>query len=215
MTIKGEMKNIQKALLTGVSYMMPVVVAGGILLAISLVTGKATSEGYKVTNQFMLNLNLLGKSALAMMVPILGAYIAYSIAGRPGLTPGFVLGYVANNVVGTTGAKTGFLGALLLGLAAGYFVKWIKSWKVPAFVKSIMPILVIPILSTAVIGLLYIYVIAVPLTSLLNILLGFLTDLNGTNIVLLAIVIGFMVSFDMGGPVTKTVTMFTIALMSE
>lgn len=213
--LKGELKEIQKALLTGVSYMMPVVVVGGILLAISLTAGKATPQGYVVTNPFMLNLNILGKAALSMMVPVMGAYIAYSIAGRPGLTPGLVLGYVANNTVGEAGAKTGFLGALLLGIAAGYFVKWMKSWKVPSYVKSIMPILIIPILSTAIIGLLYIYIIAVPLTLVTNGLLAFLKNLNSTNKILLAIVIGCMNAFDMGGPVTKTVTMFTIALMSE
>lgn len=213
--LKSEAKNIQRALLTGVSYMMPVVVVGGILLAISFATGEATSEGFVVTNQFMLNISEIGKSALAMMVPVLGGYIAYSIAGRPGLTPGIVLGYIANNTIGETGAKTGFLGALLLGIIAGYFVKWMKSWKVHSAVRSIMPILIMPILSTGIIGLLYIYIIAVPLTSLTNALFQFLGNLSGTNSILLAIVIGCMNAFDMGGPITKTITMFTIALMSE
>ncbi len=212
---KSEMKNIQKSLLTGVSYMMPMVVVGGILLAISLTTGQATKDGFAVTNPFMLNLNILGKAALAMMVPVLSGYIAYSIAGRPGLTPGFVLGYIANNTVGASGAKTGFLGALLLGIVAGYFVKWMKSWKVHPSIRAIMPILIIPIVSTGVIGLLYIYIIAVPLTSFTNMLFAFLKNLNGTNKILLAIAIGLMNAFDMGGPVTKTVTMFTIGLMSE
>lgn len=212
---KSEMKNIQKSLLTGVSYMMPMVVVGGILLAVSLTTGQATKDGFAVTNPFMLNLNILGKAALAMMVPVLSGYIAYSIAGRPGLTPGFVLGYIANNTVGASGAKTGFLGALLLGIVAGYFVKWMKSWKVHPSIRAIMPILIIPIVSTGVIGLLYIYIIAVPLTSFTNMLFAFLKNLNGTNKILLAIAIGLMNAFDMGGPVTKTVTMFTIGLMSE
>jgi PTS system fructose-specific IIC component len=212
---KSEMKNIQKSLLTGVSYMMPMVVVGGILLAVSLTTGQATKDGFAVTNPFMLNLNILGKAALAMMVPVLAGYIAYSIAGRPGLTPGFVLGYIANNTVGTSGAKTGFLGALLLGIVAGYFVRWMKSWKVHPSIRAIMPILIIPIVSTGVIGLLYIYIIAVPLTSFTNMLFAFLKNLNGTNKILLAIAIGLMNAFDMGGPVTKTVTMFTIGLMSE
>lgn len=150
-----------------------------------------------------------------MMVPVMSAYIAYSVAGRPGLTPGLVLGYICNNPVGTTGAKTGFLGALIMGLAAGYFVKWMKSWKVPASIKAIMPILIIPILSTGLLGLVYIYLISVPLTAFTTMLFGMLKNLNGTNKILLAVAIGLMNSFDMGGPVTKTVTMFTIGLISE
>lgn len=214
--VKNELQQMQKAMLTGVSYMMPVVVAGGILLAISLATGTPTDgKGMVISNPFMKNINTIGNAAMAMMVPVLGAYVAYSIAGRPGITPGIVLGYIANNAVGDIAPKSGFLGALLLGLIAGYFVKWMKSWKVPSYIKSIMPILIIPILSTGIIGLLYIYIIAVPLGSFTNMLLAFLKNLNGSNKILLAIAIGCMNAFDMGGPVTKTVTAFTIALIGE
>lgn len=195
--------------------MMPLVVAGGISFAISLLGGTATESGMVVANSFMANIKVIGQAGLFMMIPVMGAYVAYSIAGRPGLTPGFILGYIANNTVGEIGAKSGFLGALVMGIIAGYMVRWMKSWKVPSYVRSIMPILVIPLLSTFILGLIYIYVLSVPMQSLLNFLIGFLTDLNGTNQILFAIVIGAICEIDMGGPLTKTVTMFTIALISE
>lgn len=215
MNFKNEMKNIQKALMTGCSYMMPLVVAGGIIFAVSLLGGTPTDSGIVVANSFMANLKVLGKAGLFMMIPVMGAYVSYSIAGRPGLTPGFILAYVANDVVGDTGAKSGFLGALVMGILAGYFVKWMKSWKVPNYIKSIMPILIIPFVSTLVLGVFYIYVISVPMAALLNIVIEFLTNLNGTNQILFAIVLGAICEIDMGGPLTKTVTMFTIALISE
>lgn len=215
MEFKKEMKNIQKALLTGCSYMMPLVVAGGISFAISLLGGTATDTGMAVANEFMANIKIIGQAGLFMMIPVMGAYVAYSIAGRPGLTPGFILAYIANGTVGETGAKSGFLGALVMGIIAGYFVRWMKNWKVPNSVKSIMPILIIPLVSTFILGILYIYIIAVPLGSLLNILVEFLTNLNGSNQIIFAIVLGAICEIDMGGPLTKTVTMFTIALISE
>lgn len=212
---KKELKNIQKALLTGTSYMMPMVVAGGILFSLSLLGGDATSTGIVVANPFMANLKTIGAAGLFMMIPVLAAYVAYSIAGRPGLVPGFILGYLANNTIGETGAKTGFLGALVLGIMAGYLVKWMKSWKVPSVIKSIMPILIVPVISTGVLGMFYIYCIANPMGSLINILMDFLTNLNGANQILFAVIIGAICEIDMGGPITKTVTMFTIALISE
>ncbi|MDU5106079.1 MULTISPECIES: PTS fructose transporter subunit IIC [unclassified Clostridium] len=208
-------KEIQKALLSGVSFMMPAVVAGGLMLAISLATGEKAEGGITITNQFMSNINVLGKAAFAMMIPILSGYIAYSIAGKPGLAPGMILGYLANNPIGESGAKSGFLGAMVLGIVAGYLVKWIKSFKVPKTIKTIMPILIIPTIAVFVIGVVYIYLIAEPLAALMNNLTVFLGNMNGTNKVLLAICIGCMNAFDMGGPVTKAVSMFTLALMNE
>lgn len=214
--IKKFLKEIQKAFMSGVSYMIPSVVAGGVLLAISLSTGTKTAKGIVIANAFMKNLNVLGQAGIAMMIPILCGYIAYSIAGRPGLAPGVVMGYIANNPIGTAATtKTGFLGAMILGIAVGYLAKWIKGWEVPKSVKAIMPILVIPTVTVFVVGLLYIYVIAVPISSFMALITKFLGNLNGTNKVLLAISIGFMNAFDMGGPVTKTVSMFTLALMNE
>lgn len=217
MKIKSTLKDIQKAFLSGVSFMMPAVVAGGILMAVALATGEKTDTGMVVTNAFMQNLNILGKAAFAMMIPILGGYIAYSIAGKPGLAPGMILAYIANNAVtvNDTEVKSGFLGAMLLGVAAGYLVKWIKSWKVGKTIKTILPILIIPTITVTVLGLLYIYVIATPLAFLMNGLTSIMSSLNGSSVILLAIFIGLFGEIDMGGPVTKSVSMFTLALMNE
>ena len=212
---KKTLKEIQKAFLSGVSFMMPAVVAGGLMLAISLATGEKSDGGLQITNQFMLNINVLGKAAFAMMIPILGGYISYSIAGKPGLAPGMILGFIANNAVGESGAKSGFLGAMLLGVASGYVVKFIKNIKVNKSIKTIMPILIIPTVTVFVVGIVYIYLISTPLASLMNFLTVFLGNMNGTNKILLAICIGCMNAFDMGGPVTKSVSMFTLALMNE
>lgn len=215
MKFKDELKNIQKALLTGCSYMMPFVVAGGIIFAFSLFGANATNKGMTTANEFMENIKLIGKAGLFMMIPAMGGYVAYSIAGRPGLAPGFILGYIANGEIGTMGAKTGFLGALLMGIFAGYFALYLKNLKVPNYIKSIMPILIIPLLVTFSLGIFYIYIISVPMAGLLNFLISFLKNLSGANQIIFAIVIGAICEIDMGGPLTKTVTMFTIALISE
>lgn len=209
------LKDIQMAFNTGVSYMLPSVVVGGILLAIALSTGTATDTGMQVTNPVMKNLNDLGSAGFAMMIPILAGYISYSISGKPGLVPGFILGYVANNPIGTGEVKTGFLGALILGLAAGFLVRWCKTWKIPNMFKPIMPILIMPIFTTVVIGLIYIYVIASPIGMLMDWLVKVLGDMQGGNALLLGAIIGAMTAVDMGGPINKTATAFTLALMAE
>lgn len=213
---KKILNEIKKAFLSGVSFMMPAVVAGGLMLALSLATGEAQEGQLTITNEFMMNINVLGKAAFTMMIPILGGYISYTIAGKPGLAPGMILAYLANNPISESNpAKSGFLGAMLLGVAAGYFVKWIKGFKVPKTIKTIMPILIIPTVSVFVLGIGYIYLIATPLSSLMDFLTAFLGNMNGTNKILLAICIGCMNALDMGGPVTRSVSMFTLALMNE
>lgn len=208
-------KDIQKAFNTGVSYMLPSVVVGGILLAVALATGTATDTGMEVTNPFMKNLNDLGSAGFAMMIPILSGYIAYSLAGKPGIAPGMILGYVANNPIGESEVKTGFLGAMILGLATGYLVRWCKTWKVSNTIKTIMPILIVPIFTTFILGIIYIYVISVPIGACMDWLVKFLSGMQGGNAVLLGAIIGAMTAVDMGGPINKTATAFTLALMAE
>ena len=208
-------KDIQKAFNTGVSYMLPSVVVGGILLAVALATGTATDTGMEVTNPFMKNLNDLGSAGFAMMIPILSGYIAYSLAGKPGIAPGMILGYVANNPIGESEVKTGFLGAMILGLATGYLVRWCKTWKVSNTIKTIMPILIVPIFTTFILGIIYIYVISVPIGACMDWLVKFLSGMQGGNAVLLGTIIGAMTAVDMGGPINKTATAFTLALMAE
>lgn len=212
---KSFLKEIQKAFSTGVSYMIPSVVVGGIFLAIALSTGTATDEGMQITNSFMQNLNDLGAAGFAMMIPILSGYIAYSISGKPALIPAMVLGFVANNPIGPDGIQTGFLGAMILGVAAGYLVKWCKTWKVPPTIRTIMPILIIPIFVTFVVGMIYIYVIAAPIGTFMDWLVRVLGGLQGGNAIILGLVIGAMTAADMGGPINKTATAFTLALMAE
>ncbi len=209
-------KDLIKAFNTGVSYFIPIVVIGGVFLAFSLATGTAGKDGIEVTNPVMQSLNLIGMAGIKMMIPALAAYIAYSLGGKPALAPGFVLGYLANNPVpsGDTQVSTGFLGAMVLGVAAGYFVKWMKTWKVNSTIRTIMPILIIPTLSSLVLGMIYIYVLATPLGAFMDWLTSLLSSLQGGSAVVLGIVIGLMTAFDMGGPVNKTASTFTMALMT-
>lgn len=213
--MKKFLKELQQAFNTGVSYMLPAVVVGGIFLAIALSTGVATDSGVEVKGSFMKNLNTIGEAGFAMMIPLLSGYIAYSLAGKPGLVPGVVLGYIANNPVGDDKVQTGFIGAMILGVAAGYLVKWTKTWKVPSTIKTIMPILIVPIFSISVIALIYIYVIATPIQLGLDWLIAILRDMQGGSAILLGLIIGAMTAFDMGGPLNKTATAFTLALIAE
>ena len=208
-------KDLQKAFNTGVSFMLPAVVVGGIFLAVSLATGEATDAGMEVTNPFMKNLLDMGSAGFAMMIPILSGYIANSLAGKPALAPAMILGFIANNPIGENQVKTGFLGAMILGVATGYFVRWIKTWKVPATIRTIMPILIVPVITTFVLGLIYIYVISVPIGAAMNWLVEVLGDMQGGSAILLGLIIGAMTAIDMGGPINKTATAFTLALMAE
>lgn len=212
---KNIWEEIKKAFSTGISYMLPVVVVGGLFLAIALSTGTPTETGLQVTNPFMKNLELIGSSAFSLMVPLLAGYISYSIAGKPGLVPGMVSGVIAANPVGEAGVSTGFLGGMIVGILAGYLSKWVKSWKVPKSVKPIMPILIIPLLVTFITALAYIYLLASPLSGLVRGLTNFLSGLQGSSAILVGLVIGAFTAIDMGGPINKTVSAFTLALMAE
>lgn len=215
-TIKTVIDDLVKAFSTGVSYMMPVVVVGGICLALSLAGGEATAgKGMVVTNPFLLNLGAIGSAGFAMMIPILSGYIAYSIASKPGLTPGMVTGFMASTPLGEAHVVTGFLGAMLLGVFSGYAAKWVKMWKVSNTIKPIMPILVIPIVSTFIVAMIYIYVLVGPIGIVMKGLVTMLSNMQGGSALLLGLIVGAMAAFDMGGPVNKTATAFTLALMAE
>lgn len=125
--MKSIIQELTKAFNTGVSYMLPVVVVGGIFLAISLAGGKPGENGMEVTNPFLQNLGVIGMAGMTMMIPVLAGYIAYSIAGKPGLIPGLIVGYIANTPFGDSHVQTGFLGAMLMGVLSGYMAKWIKN----------------------------------------------------------------------------------------
>ena len=201
--MKQFMKGMKKHILSGVSYMIPAVTVGGICIAFALATADARADGMIIKSELWQNINIIGEAAMSFMVPLLAGYIAYSIAGRPGLLPGLTVGYLANNPFGSAEIKTGFLGGMILGLGAGYLTKWIKEWKVPKFIKPIMPILIIPLVATLLVGLAYIYVLVYPLGNAVFAMENMLSNLTSGSTILLAITIGCMIAFDMGGPVNK------------
>ncbi|MFI9233333.1 fructose-specific PTS transporter subunit EIIC [Streptomyces rimosus] len=206
-----------KALMNGVSYMIPFVVVGGLLLALSLaVGGHPTAKGLVIPEgTFWAHVNDIGTIGFQLMVPILSGYIAYAIGDRPALVPGMIGGWIANTgeLYGSE-AGAGFIGAIVTGFLAGYLVMWIKKVRVPRFVRPIMPIIVIPIVATAVLGLFFIYVLGKPISWVFTHLTGWLSGMTGTSAIVLGAVLGLMIAFDMGGPVNKTAFLFGTGLIA-
>ncbi|MEW2268223.1 PTS fructose transporter subunit IIBC, partial [Streptomyces sp. NPDC047868] len=207
-----------KALMNGVSYMIPFVVVGGLLIAISLSLGGHTdpSGGLVIPkDSFWMDVNNIGVIGFQLMVPILSGYIAYAIGDRPALVPGMVGGWIANTgSLYDSEAGAGFIGAIVTGFLAGYLVLWIKKVEVPKFVRPIMPIIVIPIVATTALGLFFIYVIGEPISWVFEHLTDWLGGMTGTSAVLLGAILGLMIAFDMGGPVNKTAFLFGAGLIA-
>lgn len=203
----GNRTGIYKHLMTGVSFMIPFVVAGGLLIALGFAFGGIYV--FKTPGTFGETLFTTGKAAMALMLPVLSAYIAYSIADRPGIVPGMIGGFIAS----TNGS--GFLGAMIVGFAAGYVVVGIKKFiKLPKSLQGLMPIIIIPLLSTAIIGLGMFYIIGKPMAFLNTSLAAWLTSLSGGNAALLGIILGCMMAFDMGGPLNKAAYTFATATVA-
>ncbi|WP_371528870.1 fructose-specific PTS transporter subunit EIIC [Streptomyces sp. NBC_01283] len=207
-----------KALMNGVSYMIPFVVVGGLLIAISLSLGGHTDpKGGLVIpdDSFWMHVNQIGVIGFTLMVPILSGYIAYAIGDRPALVPGMIGGWIANTGdLYDSKAGAGFIGAIVTGFLAGYLVLWIKKIKVPKFAQPIMPIIVIPIISTTALGLFFIYVIGKPISWIFEHLTSWLSGMTGTSAILLGAILGLMIAFDMGGPVNKTAFLFGAGLIA-
>ncbi|MFK0217669.1 fructose-specific PTS transporter subunit EIIC [Streptomyces vinaceus] len=207
-----------KALMNGVSYMIPFVVVGGLLIAISLALGgHATAEGYVIPEgTFWAHVNAIGGIGFQLMIPILSGYIAYAIGDRPALVPGMIGGFIANTgALYDSKAGAGFIGAIVTGFLAGYLVLWIKKVKVPKVVQPIMPIIVIPIVATTALGLFFIYVIGKPISWVFENLTSWLSGMTGTSAILLGAILGLMIAFDMGGPVNKTAFLFGTGLIAS
>ncbi|MFI1307910.1 fructose-specific PTS transporter subunit EIIC [Streptomyces sioyaensis] len=208
-----------KALMNGVSYMIPFVVVGGLLIAISLaVGGHPQADGGLVIpdGSFWKHVNDIGVIGFTLMVPVLSGYIAYAIGDRPALVPGMIGGWIANTgALYDSKAGAGFIGAIVTGFLAGYLVRWIKKVEVPAFVRPIMPIIVIPIVATTALGLFFIYVIGRPISWVFTHLTGWLGGMTGSSAVLLGAILGLMIAFDMGGPVNKTAFLFGAGLIAS
>ncbi len=217
-TTMGTGSRIRLWLMTGVSYMIPFVAAGGILIALSFAIGgydivyqdqgKWIEAGTIWNGDFRHNIAYLmfavGASAFGFLVPVLSGFIAYAIADRPGIAPGFVGGAVA----GVVGA--GFLGGLIAGFLAGGVALALSRWKVASWVRPIMPVVVIPLIATFVTGGLMFAVFGAPLKALMTGLNNWLTGLSGGSIIGLGILLGLMMAFDMGGPINKVAYTFAI-----
>lgn len=204
---KKESAGAYRHLLTGVSYMLPMVVAGGLCIALSFAFGiQAFKEPGTLAAALM---QIGGGSAFALMVPVLAGYIAFSIADRPGLTPGLIGGMLA------VSTGSGFIGGIIAGFLAGYIAKLISSkLKLPPSMEALKPILIIPLFSSLVVGLAMIYLIGTPVAKILAGLTHWLQTMGTANAVLLGAILGGMMCTDMGGPVNKAAYAFGVGLLS-
>ena len=204
-------------LLTGVSYVIPMIACGGILIAsaIALLTflhpGAMTPGGGPDFSAAPVLKTLLdiGDAAFKMALPVLAGFIAYGMAGKPGLAPGLLGGYLA----GITNA--GFLGALLIGLLAGHVVNLLKKMPVHKYIRPIVPIIIIPVVSGIIVGVVMLAVVGKPIAGFMAFLGEWLKSMSQGNAVVLAAILGGMIAFDMGGPVNKAAFFFGAAMIKE
>ncbi|MEU0157298.1 fructose-specific PTS transporter subunit EIIC [Streptomyces sp. NPDC006261] len=205
-------------LMSGVSYMVPFVAAGGLLIALSFaIGGYEIVDAKSVADHFVWGqadswaalLNQIGSAAFGFLVPVLAGYIAYGMADRPALVPGFVGGAIALTV------DAGFLGGLVAGLLAGAVVMAIQRVPVHATLRGIMPVLVIPLVASAVVGFLMFIVVGKPIAALQGALTDWLNGLSGSNAVILGVVLGLMMCFDMGGPLNKVAYAFAVGGLAD
>ncbi|MFF3653888.1 PTS fructose transporter subunit IIABC [Streptomyces olivochromogenes] len=211
---EGYGTKLRKWLMSGVSYMVPFVAAGGLLIALGFaIGGYKINKAPSVMDHFMwLQADSwgalffqIGVVSFGFLVPVLAGYIAYGMADRPGLVPGFVGGAISLTI------NAGFLGGLAAGLIAGGVVIGIQKVKIPAALRGIMPVVVIPLISAAIVGFLMFVVIGKPIASAQKGMTDWLNGLTGTNAVLLGALLGLMMCFDLGGPVNKVAYTFATA----
>lgn len=220
----NQKRQIKKHVMTGISYMIPIVVAGGILGALAKGFG-----GYDIGNLydtkgwatpftgmqpftwlgFWWGVNMLSSYAMSFAVAVLTAGIAYSLAGRPGVVPGLIIGYAC------TMTKAGFLGGLLMGFVIGYVIIWMKTWRVPKWFAGLMPVMVIPVLATLFCGALFLSIFAQPLAFIMDGFKLWIMSLGSGSKFVIGAVIGACMGFDLGGPVNKTASMAANALGAD
>lgn len=200
---------VYKHLMTGVSYMIPFVVAGGLLIAVSFAIGGINV--FEDANAGTLGWTLFqigAKAGFTLMVPILAGFIAYSIADRPGIAPGMIGGMIASTI------GSGFLGGIAAGFLAGYVVKWMSDYiRLPRTLDGLKPVLILPLLGTLVVGLLMYYVVGEPVAAALSAITAWLKGMQGGSAVFLGLLLGAMMAFDMGGPVNKSAYAFATGLI--
>lgn len=196
---KKSLSDLKKHVLTGTSHMIPFIVAGGILFSLSVMLNDVPSTP---TEGWLAGLAQIGLAGLTLFIPVLGGYIAYSIADKPGLAPGMLEAYLAKEV------GAGFLGGMVAGFIAGIVVKELKKVKLPTSLKTLGSIFLYPLIGTLVTGGIMIWVIGTPIASVMNGLTNWLSGLGDVGKVPLATILGGMTAFDMGGPINKVATLF-------
>lgn len=201
---------LKRHALTAISYMLPLVVAAGLLIAIGNLTGGAVIEDYKQPYGWQDALVSLGVLGMGLLAPVISAAIAYSIADRPGIAPGLLIGLIAHAI------GAGFLGGMLGGFLVGWFTLWLKTrLRVPRWAQGLMPMMILPLLSTLVIGLLMFFVIGVPIVWVTQWLTDVLTSMRGSMRFVFGALMGAMAAFDFGGPVNKVASLFADGLLLE
>jgi fructose PTS system EIIBC or EIIC component len=217
------LSKLRQYLLSGVSFAIPFIACGGIMIA----TAIAINERYspEKPSDFshapaVLNLIMaIGVAAFTLMPAVLAGYISNAMAGKPGLVPGFVGGWLATHipsaVAGGAPVSAGFLGAMIAGLLAGYVVMALKKLKVPRVVKPIMPIMIVPIIGSTVVGIAILWVIGLPIAHGMDGLAQWLESMSHGSAFVLAVLLGCMIAFDMGGPVNKTAFFFASGLIAQ
>jgi PTS system fructose-specific IIC component len=206
----GQKVGPYKHLMSGVSFMIPFVTAGGLLIALSFAFGGIYATDPSHAHSFAGSLFEIGaKAAFVLFVPVLGGYIAYSIADRPGLAPGMIGGLLASLL------GAGFLGAIAAGFIAGYGTMYLNRWiKLPRSLEGLKPVLILPLLGTLLTGLLMVYIVGTPVADILAFMTNFLKSMQGSRAIVLGLILGAMMAFDMGGPVNKAAYAFSVGLLS-
>lgn len=208
--MKHHIERYKQYLLTGVSHVIPFIASGGILIAFAIAFVPMDINGPDFSHAPFLKLIAdIGGAVFALLLPVLAGYIAYARAGRPALVAGMLGGQIASTV------NAGFLGALIAGLLAGWVVEWLKKTPVHKSLKPLMPILIIPIVSSLIIGTLMFKVVGGPIAEFMAFLSTWLRAMGTTNALFLGALLGAMIAFDMGGPINKTAFFFGAAMIAE
>lgn len=201
--MRENLKIVKRHLLTGTSHMIPFIVSGGILLALSVMVNPQGISQSTVNNQiFVSGLSEIGHAGLTLFIPVLGGYIAYSIAERPGLAPGMCGAWVAKSV------GAGFLGGIAAGFIAGVIVNYLKKIELPLSLKSLGAIFLYPVVGTLLTGGIVFWLIGKPISFVMLSLTSWLAHMNDIGLVPLGAILGSMTAFDMGGPINKVATLF-------
>ena len=208
---RGEKKGVYKHLMTGVSHMLPLVVAGGLLIAISFMFGIEAFKDENIAGGLPKALmDIGGGAAFHLMIAVFAGYVAFSIADRPGLAVGLIGGMLATN------AGAGILGGIIAGFLAGYVVKGLNSAiQLPPSLTSLKPILILPLVGTLIVGLAMIYVINPPVAKIMAALSDWLKSLGDINAIVLGVILGAMMCIDMGGPVNKAAYTFSVGMLAS